>query len=129
MIKDYTDHAANERTFLAWVRTGIAVIALGFVIERFNLFLTTIAATVALEAPVKAHIHRLSGALGRYGGLALICGGVVLIALALIRFLRTEARLSSKDEISVSSVAHTEFLLLIASIAFVAVFSAYLALG
>ena len=39
MIRGYTDFAANERTFLAWVRTAIAVIALGFVIERFNLFL------------------------------------------------------------------------------------------
>jgi putative membrane protein len=29
MITGYTDHAANERTFLAWVRTGIAVIAFG----------------------------------------------------------------------------------------------------
>ena len=28
MIKGYSDHAANERTFLAWVRTGIAIIAL-----------------------------------------------------------------------------------------------------
>ena len=39
MIRDYANIAANERTFLAWVRTGVAVIALGFVIERFNLFL------------------------------------------------------------------------------------------
>ena len=38
MIRDYRDHSANERTFLAWVRTGIAVIAFGFVIEKFNLF-------------------------------------------------------------------------------------------
>jgi uncharacterized membrane protein YidH (DUF202 family) len=37
MIRGYTDHAANERTFLAWVRTGIAVIALGFVIVKFIL--------------------------------------------------------------------------------------------
>ncbi len=36
MICDYTDHAANERTFLAWVRTGIIVIAFGFIIEKFN---------------------------------------------------------------------------------------------
>ena len=27
MIKNYSDHAANERTFLAWVRTAIAVMA------------------------------------------------------------------------------------------------------
>jgi len=31
MIRDYSDHSANERTFLAWVRTGIAIIAFGFV--------------------------------------------------------------------------------------------------
>jgi uncharacterized membrane protein YidH (DUF202 family) len=37
MIRGYSDHAANLRTFLAWVRTGIAVIAFGFVIENFNL--------------------------------------------------------------------------------------------
>jgi putative membrane protein len=39
MIKRYSDHAANERTFLAWVRTAIAVMAFGFVIEKFDLFL------------------------------------------------------------------------------------------
>ena len=42
-VRGYSDHAANERTFLAWVRTGIAVIAFGFVVEKFNLFLRTIA--------------------------------------------------------------------------------------
>ncbi|HET9572583.1 MAG TPA: DUF202 domain-containing protein, partial [Methyloceanibacter sp.] len=42
MIRDYSDHAANERTFLAWLRTGIAVIAFGFVIEKFNLFALTL---------------------------------------------------------------------------------------
>ena len=129
MIKDYANHAANERTFLAWVRTGIAFIALGFVIERFNLFLAAIATTVELDAPVKAHVLRLSGPLGRYGGLALICGGVALIALALVRFFRTEARLAAEDESAGRSVARAEILLLMASIAFVAGFSAYLALG
>ena len=43
MIRGYSDHAANERTSLAWVRTGIAVIAFGFVIEKFNLFVLTMA--------------------------------------------------------------------------------------
>jgi uncharacterized membrane protein YidH (DUF202 family) len=38
MIRGYSDHAANERTFLAWVRTAITEIASGFVIEKFNLF-------------------------------------------------------------------------------------------
>ena len=34
-----TEYLANERTFLAWVRTGIAVITLGFVISKFGLWL------------------------------------------------------------------------------------------
>ncbi|BCS94031.1 hypothetical protein L3N51_00397 [Metallosphaera sp. J1] len=34
-----SDHMANERTFLAWVRTGIALIGFGFVIAKFALFL------------------------------------------------------------------------------------------
>ena len=41
MIRGYSDHAANERTFLAWLRTSIAVIAFGFVVEKLNLFALT----------------------------------------------------------------------------------------
>jgi uncharacterized membrane protein YidH (DUF202 family) len=42
MIRGYSDHAANEWTFLAWLRTSIAVIAFGFVVEKFNLFALTL---------------------------------------------------------------------------------------
>ena len=30
---------ANERTYLAWVRTGIAVMALGFVVAKFGIII------------------------------------------------------------------------------------------
>src|SRR4029077_15747584 len=50
MIRRYSDHAANERTFLAWVRTGLAVLAFGFVIEKFNLFIVTMATASSLDA-------------------------------------------------------------------------------
>lgn len=33
------DHLANERTFLAWIRTSIGLMALGFVIEKFSYFM------------------------------------------------------------------------------------------
>ena len=36
-----TAHLANERTYLAWVRTGLVVITLGFAVARFGLALTT----------------------------------------------------------------------------------------
>jgi putative membrane protein len=35
---------AAERTFLAWLRTGITVMALGFVVARFGLFLRILGA-------------------------------------------------------------------------------------
>ncbi len=37
------EYLANERTFLAWIRTGIATISLGFVIARFSFWLREIA--------------------------------------------------------------------------------------
>ena len=37
-----TDHLANERTFLAWIRTSIAIMAFGFVVVKFALFVKQI---------------------------------------------------------------------------------------
>ncbi|HKM77193.1 MAG TPA: DUF202 domain-containing protein [Candidatus Bathyarchaeia archaeon] len=37
-----TAHLANERTYLAWVRTGVAVVVLGFAVARFGLALTSV---------------------------------------------------------------------------------------
>ena len=64
MIRDYSDHAANERTFLAWLRTGIAVIAFGFVIEKFNLFALTVLNATPLREKVHAQLERYSGPFG-----------------------------------------------------------------
>ena len=84
MIRGYSDHAANERTFLAWLRTGIAVIAFGFVVEKFNLFVLTIASTAAIGAARRSELERLSGPLGRYEGLALILIGLIVVIIAFI---------------------------------------------
>jgi putative membrane protein len=45
-----SDYLAAERTFLAWIRTGIALMGFGFVVARFGLFLQALQAT-AKEAP------------------------------------------------------------------------------
>ena len=42
MIANYTNHAANERTFLAWIRTGLAVAAFGFFLIKLNLFVDAV---------------------------------------------------------------------------------------
>src|SRR5207245_6322557 len=40
--KKVTDHLANERTFLAWIRTGLAIIGFGFIVDRFGLLMREI---------------------------------------------------------------------------------------
>jgi putative membrane protein len=89
MIPKYADHAANERTFLAWIRTGIAVIVFGFVVEKFNLFMLVLASGVSPEAAQRLSIDQSARLFGRYDGLALIVLGVALIVIAAVRFFRT----------------------------------------
>jgi len=43
------EHQANERTFLAWLRTAVALIALGLATARFGLFLREIESAIARE--------------------------------------------------------------------------------
>ncbi len=83
-IKNFSDHAANERTFLAWVRTSIAVTAFGFLVERFDLFLS-LAGSSALDH----HISVSRPEFGRVAGLALIVAGVAMVVLAGVRFVKT----------------------------------------
>ena len=93
MIKNYSDHAANERTFLAWVRTAIAVMAFGFLVERFDLFLRFAGASLGVRAP---HLtpHRFGGV----AGLALLLLGLAMIAVAGARFLATARQIDSPDQ-------------------------------
>lgn len=128
MIRGYSDHAANERTFLAWVRTGIAVVAFGFLIERFNLFLLAVASSASLQAGERVRIERLSGPLGRYDGLALIVGGLALILVATFRFLRT-GRLLDDQAMHEASGLRLELVISAALVVVVAIVSAYLAVG
>lgn len=77
------DHLANERTFLAWLRTGITIIALGFVVAKFGILLRELRGIQ--HAP---QVHQLTARLGAVVGVALVIAGIVIIILAMIRFLR-----------------------------------------
>jgi putative membrane protein len=124
MIQSFSDHAANERTFLAWIRTGIAVIALGFVIEKFNLFVLTLARTAGVSN--RLLLQRLGGSLGRYEGLAFIGGGLALIVLATARFARTTALIDDARTHQARSV-RAELIMSAALIVLIASYSIYLA--
>ncbi|MDE3103522.1 MAG: DUF202 domain-containing protein [Chloroflexota bacterium] len=77
---------ANTRTFLAWLRTSVTLIALGFVVARFGLFLRALPATAgsAGAGPV---------GISAFVGVALVLAGVVLTVLAVERFLTARRRI------------------------------------
>jgi putative membrane protein len=128
LIRGYSDHAANERTFLAWVRTGIAVTAFGFVIEKFDLFVQTMASANSADPARRGLLEKLSGPLGRFDGLALIIVGVVLIAAAAVRFVRIGRWLDDQQGHSANGI-RTELILSALLALAVASFSFYLAFG
>jgi putative membrane protein len=74
-----SDHLANERTFLAWIRTSISVIGLGFVVAKFTVWLREL--SVRLDEPAPTRHSGLSMPLG----IALMIFGA-LLALAAWRY-------------------------------------------
>jgi putative membrane protein len=94
MIKRYSDHAANERTFLAWVRTAIAIMAFGFVIERFDLFLQLMAPQMA-QQQLTPHGQWFANV----AGLVFIVLGVGMVVIAGVRFYKTAKDIETEAEV------------------------------
>lgn len=93
MIPHFSDHAANERTYLAWVRTAITIMAFGFLIERFDLFLASLS-HIAGRTIVGLHLRGTE-----WAGLLLIIFGTLMILLATLRFLRARRNISEERTI------------------------------
>jgi putative membrane protein len=81
------DHLANERTFLAWVRTGAAIVVFGFAIGRFAIAMRQLTA-------LQGHPVRTSG-LSVWMGSSTIVAGVVLVVAGLVRYRKTRAQLDT----------------------------------
>jgi putative membrane protein len=97
MIERYSDHAANERTFLAWVRTAIAIMAFGFLVEKFDLFLAIAGQELAAK-PVAVRLPSIAGqTVGNIAGLALIALGCATLVLAIVRFRKTARDIDSAE--------------------------------
>ena len=82
---------ASERTLLAWLRTGVAIIILGFVISRFGLFLQVIAAQSPGRAP------RSDALAAGILGLLFVLFGTAAIAVAAVQHGRFIATLPAHD--------------------------------
>jgi putative membrane protein len=92
MITRYNDLAANERTYLAWMRTALALIAFGFLLERFDLLLRYFT-----KSMVQEKIPAISP-LGREAGILLAILGLVIMVISSIRFTVTTKRIRSENQ-------------------------------
>lgn len=81
-----TDHLANERTFLAWIRSAVGIIALGFVVSKFALYLRVLARDTNSKTPSSGHSEIV--------GLVLVGIGVAMVITALVRYLRNQQLIS-----------------------------------
>jgi putative membrane protein len=80
-------HMANERTFLAWIRTSIGIMAFGFVVERFALFIKEISHFLGKSGVPETRIPSLHGYSSAFG-VFLVGLGAAIGALAFVRFRR-----------------------------------------
>jgi putative membrane protein len=83
------DHLANERTFLAWVRTGIATIIFGFAIGRFSIALREF-------LQLQGHASSTTGVTAWFGVISIV-GGVLLILAGLARYRKTRGQLDTNS--------------------------------
>ena len=90
MIKRYSDHAANERTFLAWVRTAIAVMAFGFLVERFDLFIRFASRGAAAQEGPRSDVANAIG-------LVFVLLGMATMVIATLRFFKTAKQIDAEE--------------------------------
>jgi putative membrane protein len=83
------DHLANERTLLSWIRLGIGLTGLGFVIARFGIFLEQL----VISGQAKESTPHFSVPVG----VALVLLGPLLAGLATRRFFTTEREINTEQ--------------------------------
>ena len=83
---------AAERTLLAWIRTGLALMGLGFAIARFGLFLRE------MQTATPAPVHNVSPSAGSaFTGIFLVLLGVVINIIGAVDYTRTIRQLSLRS--------------------------------
>lgn len=96
---DLRDLLAAERTFLAWIRTGLALMGFGFVVARFGLFLQQLQLVQHTSAVPKQ-------ALSLWFGTALIAVGVAVFVLSAWHHVRLVQELNHGEPVASRPSAH-----------------------
>ncbi len=79
---------AAERTFLAWIRTGLGLMGIGFAVSRFGLFLRQVSA-------LESHVPARTTGLSLWSGVALVALGVIVTLSSVLRHIQLVRQLSS----------------------------------
>jgi putative membrane protein len=89
-ITNPSDHLANERTFLAWIRTSVAIMGFGFVVVKFALFIKQISFAITDKQAIlpKGHSNEI--------GILLVVLGAFITLYAYVRYSITEKQLINK---------------------------------
>ncbi len=93
-IRNRRVHMANERTFLAWIRTSIGVMAFGFVVEKFALFIKQISYFLGRTGAPGDHAIPSQGYSSIFG-IFLVALGALMGVLAFIRYKRVERQIDT----------------------------------
>jgi len=84
-------HMANERTFLAWIRTSIGVMAFGFVVEKFALFIKQMSLILG-NANIENALPPSHG-YSAIVGIFLVGLGTLMGLLAFVRYRKVERQI------------------------------------
>lgn len=88
-------HMANERTFLSWIRTSIGIMAFGFVVEKFGIFIRQAACFFTKNERLKDTIPQVNQNVSSSSvfGISLIGLGALIGVLAFIRYKKVEKQI------------------------------------
>jgi putative membrane protein len=84
---------ANERTFLAWIRTSIGIMAFGFVVEKFALFVRQISYFLGKAGLPEAHNLSPSHGYSSVFGIFLVGLGAMMGVLSFVRYKKVERQI------------------------------------
>lgn len=92
---DPKDYLANERTFLAWIRTSIGIMVFGFVVEKFALFINQI--NILLQRHVPTATASSFQGYSSIFGIFLVALGVLISLLAFINYKKVEKEIEDNN--------------------------------
>lgn len=128
-IRNRRVHMANERTFLAWIRTSIGIMAFGFVVEKFALFVRQFSHFISMsglpgEKSALPPMPMPSKEVSSFFGVGLVGLGALMGLLAFIRFKKVERQIE-EDTYRPSRILDTLLTLAILAIGFFLVIYLY----